>query len=134
MRRVLAGASLILAAAFLTGCGGDDAADSPDDASTEEFCDAMEGAPTSEEPSEDELDDWAEELNDTGTPDDIGDDEREGFEKFVETLEDINPDDFDSDAGLEDVIEDEDDREKVTAFFAYYGQACFEIPDDIPTE
>ena len=133
MRRLLAGGSLILAAAFLTACGSD-ASDSPDDASTEEFCDAMEEAPTSEEPSEDDLDEWAEELNDTGTPDDIGDDERDGFEKFVETLEDVDPDDFDSDAGLEDVIEDEDDREKVTAFFAYYGQTCFEIPDDIPTE
>jgi hypothetical protein len=136
MRRLIAGASLALAAAFLTGCGGD-ADDAPDDASSEDFCEAMESAPDGEgTPSEDDIQEWADELADTGTPDDIDDDQREGFEILVETLDDADPDDYADDAGLEDVIEDSDDREKVTAFFTYYGETCFDMPDvgEVPTE
>lgn len=136
MRRVLAGASLVLAAAFLTSCGGDDPSDAPDDASTEDFCEAFEGGPTDGEPSEDDLQEWADELSDAGTPEGIDDDAREGFELFVEALQDVDPDDFGPDSDLNDIFDDEDDAAKVTAFLTYYGTECADIPDidDMPTE
>ena len=136
MRRLLAGASLVLAAAFLTSCGGDDPDDAPDDASTEDFCEAFEAGPQGEDPSEDDLEDWADELTEAGTPENIDDDAREGFEIFVETLQDVDPDDFDASAGMEDIFDDSDDIAKVTAFLGYYGTECSGMPDpeDLPVE
>lgn len=51
-------------------------------------------------------------LKDAGTPDDIDDDERHGFE---------------------DVVEDEDDRAEVTKFFNYFAETCVGLPTDTPT-
>lgn len=133
MRRVLAGASIVLAAAFLTSCGDDDPSEAPDDASTDDFCEAFEAGPKGQDTSEDELKEWAEELNDAGTPEGIDDDAREGFEIFVEKLQDVDPDDFESDAGLEEVFGDADDAAKVGAFIGYYGTECAGI-DGLPTE
>jgi hypothetical protein len=119
MRRLLAAAGLILVAGTLTACGG-----APDDASEADFCKAVEAAPSDEKPSQDDVDEWVDELNDTGTPDDIGEDERNGFEVFVEALDDADVDDLDDETSFEDVVEDSDDREDVEKFFAYYAETC----------
>lgn len=129
MRRVLAGASLVLAAAFLSSCG-DDAEDAPDNASQEDFCEAMQDIPTDSEPNEDDINDWLDGMRDTGTPEEMSDDEREGFEIFIDAAEDADPEDFDSSSGLDDFIDDEDDLAKVTAFLTYAGTACFSAPEE----
>ena len=119
MRRLLAAAGLVLVAGTMTACGG-----APDDASKADFCKAVEAAPCDEKPSQDDVDEWVDELNDTGTPDDIGEDERNGFEVFVEALDDADVDDLDDETSFEDVVEDSDDREDVEKFFAYYAETC----------
>lgn len=119
MRRLLAAAGLVLAAGALTACGG-----APDDASKDDFCKAIEGAPTDEKPSQDDVDKWVDELKDTGTPEGISDDERSGFEVLVDALDDADVDDLDDSFQFEDVVKDKDDRKDVEKFFVYYGKTC----------
>jgi hypothetical protein len=119
MRRLLAAAGLVLVAGTLTACGG-----APDDASKADFCKAVEAAPSDDKPSQDDVDEWVDELNDTGTPDDIDDDERNGFEVLVEALEDTDVDEIDDNSRFEDIVEDSDDRKDVEAFFEYYAKTC----------
>lgn len=120
MRRLLAGAGLVLVAAMTTSCGS-----APDDASEKDFCKAMSSVPAADKPSQDDIDDWAEELEETGTPESISDDERDGFEIFVDLLGDIDADDSDEeiDEQIEDAT-DKDDEKKVEKFFAYAGETC----------
>lgn len=122
MRRLLAAACLVLVAGTMSACGG--AGGAPEDASKKDFCKAIEGAPTDDKPSQDDVDEWAEELKDTGTPDDISDDARNGFEVLVEALEDADVDELDDNSSFEDVVKDKDDRKDVTKFFEYYGKTC----------
>ena len=119
MRRLLSAAGLVLIAGTMTACGGP-----PDDASKADFCKAVESAPSDEKPSQDEVDDWVDELKDTGTPEGISDDARNGFEVFVDALDDADVDDLGDDADFEDVVGDSDDRKDVEKFFAYYGETC----------
>jgi hypothetical protein len=119
MRRLLAAAGLVLVAGTMTSCGG-----APDDASKEDFCKSFESAPTEAKPSQDDVDKWVDKLNDTGTPKGISDDERNGFEVFVDALDNADVDDLDEDSKFEDVVKDKGDRKDVEAFFAYYGKTC----------
>jgi len=84
-------------------------------------------------------------MKDAGTPDDIGDDERRGFEVLVDAIDDADVDDIEDTSSFEDVVEDEGDRADVTKFFAYYGKTCVDLgglptefptdlPSDLPTE
>ena len=73
MRRVLVGATMLLVAGMTAACGA------PDDASKEDFCDAIEGLNKAGDDF-DKNKDAFEELGDTGTPEGISDDGREGFE------------------------------------------------------
>src|SRR5690606_28582327 len=81
-----AGAATLLALA-LTACGGG----APSDASVDDYCDAVRNTTNQEDffkAVEDEdwdkladlIEDQAKELEEVGTPDDISDEEREGFE------------------------------------------------------
>jgi hypothetical protein len=119
MRRLLAAVGLVLVAGTMTACGGP-----PDDASKKDFCKAIEAAPTDDKPSQDDVDEWVDELKDTGTPGDIADDERNGFEVLVDALDDADVDDLDDGSSLEDVVKDSEDRKDVEKFFAYYGKTC----------
>jgi len=140
--RMLAG--LVLVGGMATACGGG-SSDAPDDASTDDFCEAFESAPTDDKPSQDDVDEWVDKMKDAGTPDDIGDDERHGFEVLVDAIDDADVDDIEDTTSFEDVVEDDDDRADVTKFFAYYGKTCVdlgglptefpsEFPSDFPTE
>ena len=119
MRRLLASAGLVLVAGTLTACGSP-----PDDASKSDFCQAIQAAPIEDEPTQDDVDEWVDTLNDTGTPGDISDDERNGFEVLVEALDEADVDDIDDDADFDDVVKDSDDREDVDKFFAYVTETC----------
>ncbi len=134
-----AGAAVLLAFS-LAACGG-----APDDASADDFCDAFTGVfepfvNVTGDPTEEQWEDFqdaTDELEDTGTPDDISDGEREGFEIFVEAVGDADYDEVKDADGNEFPGVDDDDTAKVTEFFGYAGETCpeaFGVPTDIPTD
>ncbi|WP_183096143.1 hypothetical protein, partial [Nocardioides stalactiti] len=125
--------------------GASDVFDGPDDASQDEFCAAFTAAfeplaGVDEDPTEEQFEafqDAVEDFGDVGTPDGIGDTEREGFEVFVEAIDGVDYDDvkdLDGDDGFPGV--DADDEDKVEAFFTYASTTCIadSIPSDVTTE
>lgn len=121
MRRTLGTAILALAATFLAACGGP-----PDDAPTEDFCDVLNDFPT--DPDQGAIDDYIKGLNDVGTPDDIPDDARDGFELSIDLLKDM-----DFDGTPEEIIQElqqarddlsDEDAEKLDAFEEYQSEEC----------
>lgn len=124
MRRLLAGASLVLVAGMTAACGGP-----PDDASKGEFCKTIEEVPIGEDGkvSQDDWDEWLDDLEETGTPEDISDDERKGFETSVDLLRDVDVDeDSDISKQLEEAEDDLDDDEKdnTEKFDEYVSDTC----------
>lgn len=130
---VAAGAAVLLALS-LTACGGGH----PTDASAKDFCAAVTEAGTvaseveGDEPTETE---WKkiqksyEELGEVGTPEDIKDAERNGFEVMVDAVTGLDYDDAKKAFGSEDGDDSipgvsKDDEKDVDAFFEYAGTAC----------
>jgi hypothetical protein len=140
MKHALLAASLVLVAGATVGCGGSDGGGgAPTDASKEDFCGTFEdfykevtdlGADASDEDVVKALKDIGEKLEEVGTPEDISDDAREGFELTVEAINDL-PDD----ATQEDIekLEDdfsEDEKKKTDAFDDYLAETCDEPTGD----
>lgn len=139
-----AGAAAVLALS-LTACGGGDAGDAPKDASKDDFCEklnALDSLETSETPTEDEFNDAKDkilELRDVGTPKEISGEAREGFEIFIDAVDDLSYDeakklassDSDTFPGVS-----EEDNAKLLAFVFSAGALCSggEIPSDIPSD
>lgn len=143
MRNALFAASLALVAGTALGCGGGGGADAPDNASTEEFCGAFQDFYTevSEVDPEDTaaqvkaLKDFGKELEELGTPEDIPDDAREGFEVTLEAIagipDDATEEDIDS---IEDEFSEEENKQS-DAFDDYLDETCGdEGPTDVPSE
>ena len=140
-RALVAAGSLVLFAS-LTGCGGDSGggggSSAPDNASKEDFCAAFNGfyaKVVAKATSGDSaamvtaLKEWAADIEDVGTPSEMPDDARHGFELFVEQAKDI-----DENATLDDLknIGDdlsEADRKDGQAFSSWTTDNC---PLDIP--
>jgi hypothetical protein len=117
--------------------GGDDASDAPDDATTEEFCDAVEEMygvlfvfALQESDAPWETGRAVEVLTETGTPEDIPGDARAGFEQLVEALERVDGmttaeieelDEFDTDG------DPENDSPESDAFEEYTNDTCGEM-------
>jgi hypothetical protein len=149
---VLAGGG-VAAAVLLTGDddGGGDADDAPKSASVEEFCEGLNefdevDDDASPEEQVDQAHEVADRLSEIGTPEDIPDDAREGFEIYLEAISEVDADDIEA---LDDVESEEEladalgisseDQDKITAFFEYTFETCAElstpeIPSDIPTD
>lgn len=118
----------------VTACGG-----ASSDADKDEFCDAWKN--TSQVALDsgdfDKMKEAYEDAFDVGTPEDIGDDAREGFEVMKDQVDDV-----DSEDDLEDFDEpDEDDAKKVTKFQEYLAEECgdaltpdIETPDGMPSD
>lgn len=133
MRLAKVGASLVLVGVMTAACGG---GDGPTDASSDEFCDAWEktGQVFAENSDDwDKIEEAYDETFEVGTPENIDDDAREGFE--------ILKDEFDSYDSLDDMKEaeepGEEDMEKVTAFTDYQMEECGlgdDVPSDMPTD
>ena len=134
-----AGAAVLLALS-LSACGGG----APADASEDEFCDAWNGvfaSFTSEAPTEEEFDEFkdkVDELNEVGTPEDISDEQRDGFEVLVDVYQELEFSDIEELQGADSIpgvsAEEED---QATDFLTYASETCTEIPDDLeetPTE
>lgn len=124
MKRVLSVAALALAGSTtLVACGGS----APTDASEDDFCSSVENALTSvgeqaDKEGDDEIDtgDAVSELEETGTPEGIPDDAREGFEGLIEALKDVDGKTADE---AED-IDDPTDGDEGEAFGTYYADTC----------
>lgn len=112
----MASAGAALLAGFLTACGGP-----PEDAEKQDFCEVIEGIENFEE--FDEAVELYEELESIGTPEDIGEVAREGFEITVETV--LAADDRDD---VEQAYEDlsAGDKDRVDAFSEYARETCLE--------
>jgi hypothetical protein len=89
-------AALALLAGGLTGCGGGDAASAPTDASRGEFCEAYASqigslARSAREDGPDRaaeaMRDWSTRAQEIGTPGDMPEDARRGFETIVEEID-----------------------------------------------
>ncbi len=139
-RYVGAASAAVLLAFSLSACGDDSASDAPTDASADDFCEAYNATSDTDEDASDsdkvdEAHDQADKLIEVGTPEDIDDDAREGFEILVDAVADIEEDDVDninnaeSEEDFRDAIgASEDDFEKVIAFLTYASEACAEAP------
>lgn len=130
-----AGAAALLAIT-LTACGG-----APADASVDDFCKATQDNSGGEEffkAIEDE--DWdkleelikeqADDIEEVGTPEDIPDDAREGFEIQLDAAKGISADDIekafkDDEDPFEADLSDED-KKKVEAYTEYENETCDE--------
>lgn len=100
MRALLMAAALLAAGSLTAGCGGDEDAAASGSPSSREFCQAynslFDSFSASEAPSDEEsvkaLKAWAGELEETGTPEDIPEDARRGFEVILDTVDRIDDD------------------------------------------
>lgn len=121
MKHVSLAAGLILMGGALAGCGSDGA---PTDASEGDFCDSYIAALKmgGEEATGSDVKEWAEGMEETGTPKGISEEEREGFELLVKWAKDVDEDAKATD--VEDPDMSESDEKKVDAFGEYVGTTC----------
>lgn len=120
MRRALIGATMLVVAGTTSGCG-----DSPEDASTKDFCSAIQDIPTGDKPSQGDIDDYVDQLQETGTPEGISKAARNGFETWTDVIGDIDVDD--SREQIQEQIDEEVDKGRkkdVDALFEYVGTEC----------
>jgi len=138
-------ALLVGAAASACGGGGSGA---PSDASEKEFCQTQTSlledllpddmtnpeVPTNEEMAE-AVKGWGKDLEAVGTPDDIPDDARKGFEAVVEQANEIDAEDFTIEK-LEELEQGGKDasaeaKKQATAFSDYLTETCGNPMDDL---
>jgi len=130
-RIALIGASLVLVGGLATACGSP-----PEDANSDDFCNAMTDLQSAGD-DKGKFEDARDKIKDTGTPEEIDGDAREGFEIFVDALDDV---DDPKDAEEPDL--DSDEEEKVGKFMAKYTEICAgdmqeqmeEQMSDLPTD
>ena len=137
MMRMSLLAAPLLVAGLLAGCGEDgaggaDAADAPSDASVEEFCQpfvdmlqevSAQGEDLSDEDAVRLAKETADKLRETGTPTDMPEDARRGFELVVEKLAEL-PDDATKDEVEKAQQLTEEEQTYSTALSQYIASKC----------
>jgi hypothetical protein len=137
---------VLLVGTVTSACGG--GAGAPSDASKDDFCEAAnslmsdlmpDDLTTAELPSDQDMaqavEDWGSRMAEVGTPEDISDDARKGFESVVDQAEDIDAADFsmdsleDLEAGGADASAEE--KKQAEAFGTYLTDTCGNPMDDI---
>lgn len=130
----------LLLAATAGACGGDDT--QPTDASTEEFCegqgnlmkDLTASAEEMPEPSEiaETIQSWADDVEKIGTPEDIPEDARAGFEATLEQARDISAEDLEAEnlGKLGEELSGEAQKQ-AEAFNKYVGETCGDLLGDL---
>ncbi len=130
LKPALSIAGLVLAASSLTACGD---GGSPDDASTKDFCagfsgldDAMSEFDPTGKPEEaiKLLQTEVQKIVDTGTPKDISDDARDGFEVTTQTILDLDADSSLEELGKLDEKISDDEKDQADAFQDYLSETC----------
>jgi hypothetical protein len=143
--RLAVAGTVLLVGAATAACGGSGA---PTDADKDRFCDAanslMSGlvaqdSTTPDLPSDEDMAqavrDWGERMAEVGTPDDIPDDARTGFETVVDQAGQVDASDFSLDS-LEELEQGGADasaevRQQAAAFEDYLTTTCGNPLDDI---
>ena len=140
MRTALTLAGLVLVMGGLVGCGSDDSSDGeadssgmPTDASKEDFCANFQSLAENlakQDPAKDPaaavkaLQDAVKQIRETGTPDGIPDDARNGLQVTIDAIsglpEDASVDDLSS---LEDELS-KDEQDDADAFDSYLADEC----------
>ncbi|GGO73506.1 hypothetical protein GCM10012276_19280 [Nocardioides deserti] len=148
LRRAVATTSLLLLAPFAAACGGgddDEAGSAPQDASSEDFCeaytsifDSLLAAPTDsgqgeqEEAAVDALKKWSERMRDVGTPEDLPEDARKGFELVLDEASDI-----DDVSDLDDLEDSQDysdaEQEQAQALNTWITENCADSMPGLPS-
>jgi hypothetical protein len=139
--------AVLLVGAVTAACGGGDSG-APGDASEDGFCEAANSLLTDlmpddmsvpEVPSDEEMarsvKDWGTRMEEVGTPEDIPDDAREGFEAVLAQIEEIDASDFSAEK-LEELGDggaeaSEEVRRQAEAFGDYVTDTCGHPIDDI---
>ncbi|TYL55400.1 hypothetical protein FXB39_03395 [Nocardioides sp. BGMRC 2183] len=141
-RPLIATGAAVIMGLSLSACGGD----APTDASEAEFCDVAMDQSWYEDLGEDDYEgfvdaakDYAERLEEVGTPEGIPDDAREGFEISVDTAKDLDAGEIEdavkeaqeaAEAGEEapeDPLEAElsdEEADNLEAFNTYAAETC----------
>lgn len=134
-RPMAAAGAAVLLALSLSACGGG----APTDASEADYCEVVNGIDDNEDlikavtdedwdKAADILQDSVAEIEDVGTPEDISDEAREGFEIQLDASKDIDGDDLEKafkdsedpfEAGLSG-----DEKKKVEAYNTYENETC----------
>ena len=142
-------AAALLAGAVAAACGpGGGVGGAPTDASEKEFCqtqssllqdlmpaDMSKPELPSDEQMAEAVKDWAKEIEEVGTPEDISDDARKGFESIVEQANEIDASDFSIEkleqleAGGKDASAEA--RKQADAFEKYLTETCGNPLDDL---
>lgn len=142
MRTKTSAAGLLLLAGLLTGCGGGDGsstsdapaegAAAPGDAAEGDFCDAYAGLfkqmgqmdPQDNQTIINGMKEWAADMREVGTPGDIPDEARQGFEVMVDSIEELDEDATQQE--LDTLGEDLTDEEQKAgdAFVDFANQTC----------
>ncbi|MDT0202327.1 hypothetical protein [Nocardioides sp. AE5] len=117
-RLALTGASLVLLGGMMTACGGGSGSDAPTNASKEDFCEAYKAVNEAEE--FDDGRDAVDDLKDVGTPEDIPDDARNGFEVLIDAVSDLK----DEDDEIDDSDYTDEEQENVGAFLSWVSTYC----------
>lgn len=129
MRRFITLTSVAAVAALATACGGGGGSSAPSDASKADFCKSYVSVldytnpMEQEQPTGKDIKEYASNLEETGTPEDMSDEEREGFEVFIEATDKLEDDTKMEDA--DDIAKvSEEDKGKVDKFDAYAQDNC----------
>ena len=135
MRHLSAGAALLLVAGLGSACGGGP----PEDASEADFCRAYHSltedladlaADASDARAVETMRAWGERLQESGTPEDIPEEARDGYELVVDTLEGL--DEGTTQEELDQLGEDfsADEEKAGEAFATYVQETCpMELPE-----
>lgn len=138
----------LLVGAVASACGGGGGSGAPSDASESDFCGTYSGlledllpddmtnpeVPSNEDMAE-AVKGWGANLEEVGTPEDIPDDARKGFEAVVQQAKDINAEDFTIEK-LEELEQGGEDasaevKEQASAFSDYLTDTCGNPMDDL---
>ena len=149
--RLAVGAAVLLVGVTTSACGdgvGGGASGAPTDASEKEFCatqsslleDLMPADMSAPELPSDEkmaeaVQDWGSKIEQVGTPEDISDDARKGFEAVVEQASEVDASDF-SIEKLEELAAGGKDasaetKKQAAAFEEYLTETCGNPIDDL---
>jgi hypothetical protein len=139
--------AVLLVAALTAACGGGGSG-APGDASEDGFCEAADSLLTDlvpddlsapEVPSDEDMaravKDWGTRMEEVGTPEDISDEAREGFEAVLARIEEIEASDFSAE-NLEELGNggaeaSEEVQRQAEAFGDYVTETCGDPMDDI---
>jgi hypothetical protein len=129
MKHALLAAGLVLVAGTAVGCGGGP----PDDASQKDFCQNYEdfnaeltklGADAEDADFVKALKDAGEKFEETGTPEDVSEDERAGYEVFLELIDKVEDDATQKDMDKLEKDLSKKERDQLDRFTTYVSDTC----------